>query len=279
MTMVHVDGEFEAIHVQLAAVGLGLNICSANEHVLEVERFIRTVKEQACCIYNTVLFQKFQALLIKEVVTTCILWLNMFPPHDGMSSMLSPCVLMAGFTLDYHQHCQLEFGAYTQTHEEHDNSMQLQMTGAIVLCPTGNHQGGYYFLSLTSSHWLTQNQWTTLLMPQDIIDHVNTLGQCSHAIGPLTFTWHDGTPILDDTKDEDDNNSNYAPSELANDSDDDLIAAGVDESDNDNDNDNDSDEEGSNNGWPKVDDNDNEDGAPNFEGSSDVEDGAQDYEG
>jgi hypothetical protein len=62
------------------------------------------------------------------------------------------------------------------------------------------------------------------------------------------------------------------------------MAAGVDnislmKSDNDNDNDNDTDEEGSNNGGPKVDDNDNEDGAPNFEGSSDDKDGAQDYKG
>jgi hypothetical protein len=29
---------------------------------------------------------------------------------------------------------------YIQTHEEHDNSMQSQMTGAIALCPTGNCQ-------------------------------------------------------------------------------------------------------------------------------------------
>ena len=177
MTMVHTDGEFEVIHVQLAAAGLGLNICAANEHVLEVECFIWTVKERACCIYNSVLFQKFQALLIKEMVTTCIFWLNMFPPHDGVSLMLSSRVLMAGFTLDYHQHCQLEIGAYIQTIEEHDNSMQSQTAGAIALCPTGNHQGGYYFMSLTSSHRLTQNQWTTLPMPQDIIDRVSILGQ------------------------------------------------------------------------------------------------------
>ena len=58
-------------------------------------------------------------------------------------------------------------------------------------------------------------------------------------MGALTFTWHDGTPILDDTKDDDNDNSNYAPSELANHPDDDLMAAGVDESDNDNDNDSD----------------------------------------
>jgi hypothetical protein len=122
-------------------------------------------------------------------------------------------------------------------HEEHDNSMQLQMTGAIMLCPTSNCQGGYYFMSLTTGCQLTQNQWTTLPMPQDVIDRVNTLGRCSHAVGALTFTWHDGTPILDDTKDDDNDDSNYAPSELANHPDDDLMAAGVDKSDNDNDND------------------------------------------
>jgi hypothetical protein len=52
----------------------------------------------------------------------------------------------------------------------------------------------------------------------------------------------------------------------------------VDELNNDNDNDNDS-EEGSDNGAPKVDDHDNEDGTPDSEGSSDNEDGAPDSEG
>ena len=66
----------------------------------------------------------------------------MFLAHDGVSDTLSPHALMTGYDLDYHKHCRLQFGSYVQTHEEHDNSMQLRTTGAIALRPTGNRQGG-----------------------------------------------------------------------------------------------------------------------------------------
>ena len=95
--------------------------------------------------------------MIKELVTACVFWLNMFPPHDRVSATLSPCAIMSGFDLDYHKHCHLEFGAYVQTHEEHNNSMQSRTTRAIALQPTGNRQGGYYFMSLTTGHQLTRN--------------------------------------------------------------------------------------------------------------------------
>jgi hypothetical protein len=48
--------------------------------------------------------------MIKELVTACVFWLNMFPPHDGISSTLSLHALLAGFTMDYNRHCWLEFG-------------------------------------------------------------------------------------------------------------------------------------------------------------------------
>ena len=117
--MVHTDSEFEVVHPQLAVARSGLNICSADEnaeHLPEVERFIRMVKEQAWCLYHSVPFHHFPTLLIKELVTACIFWLNMFPPHDGVSATLSPCTLMSGFDLDYNKHCRLEFGAYTSLH-------------------------------------------------------------------------------------------------------------------------------------------------------------------
>ena len=138
VTMVDADGKFEAVHGQLATAGSGLNICSADEHVPEVERFIRTMKEWARCMYHSVPFQRFPALLIKEMVMACVFWLNMFPPYDGVSAMLSPHALLAGFTLDYNQHCRLEFGTYVQMHEEHNNSMQSRTTVAIALQPMGN---------------------------------------------------------------------------------------------------------------------------------------------
>ena len=69
----------------------------------------------------------------------------------GVSKELSPRAIVVGATLDYHKHCHLEFSEYIQTHEEHDNSMHSRTTGAIALRPTGNVQGGYYFMSLMTS--------------------------------------------------------------------------------------------------------------------------------
>jgi hypothetical protein len=138
VTMTHADGEFEPLWNSLAKSGSGLNICLNDEHVPEVKRFIRTVKERSRCLYNLVPFRRFPVLMLKEMVTSCVFWLNMFPSHDGVSDTLSPRTLMTGYTLDYAKHCRLEFGSYVQTHEEHDNSMESCTTGAIALRPTGN---------------------------------------------------------------------------------------------------------------------------------------------
>ena len=97
VTMTHADGEFEVLRGSLAAAGSGLNVCSHDEHVPEVERYIRTIKERARCLYNSVPFTRFPVVMIKEMVTACVFWLNMFPPHDGVSATLSPWALMTFF--------------------------------------------------------------------------------------------------------------------------------------------------------------------------------------
>jgi hypothetical protein len=45
--MTHADGEIKVLRGALATAGSGLNVCSHDEHVPEVERFIQTVKERA----------------------------------------------------------------------------------------------------------------------------------------------------------------------------------------------------------------------------------------
>jgi hypothetical protein len=195
--MTHADGEFEPLRGSLAMSGSGLNVCSNDEHVPEIERFIRTVKERSQYLYNSVPFCRFPVLMIKEMVTSCVFWLNMFPSHDGVSDTLSPRALMTGYTLDYAKHCRLEFGSYIQTHEEHDNLMASRTTGAIALRTTGKRQGGYYFMSLSTGRKLTRNRWTALPIPQDVIDCVGTLGCGCNTATDLAFAWRDGTPILD----------------------------------------------------------------------------------
>ena len=94
--MVHADSEFEALHAPLATARSGLNVCANNEHVPEVEHFTQTIKERTHCLYHSVPFRHFPALMLKEMIYASVFWLNMFPTHDGISDTLSPQALMTG---------------------------------------------------------------------------------------------------------------------------------------------------------------------------------------
>jgi hypothetical protein len=136
-----------------------------------------------------------------ERVYANVFWLNMFPAVDGVSDSISPCGLIAGLKLDYNKHCRMEYGTYVQTHKEHDNIMSSRTIGAITLHPTGNDQGGYYFMSLQSGRRINRRRWTELPMPNDVINRVYILSRHSNANRDLTFAWRDGTIIDDENGD------------------------------------------------------------------------------
>jgi hypothetical protein len=208
----HGDGKFESLRAEVADLGAQLNVTSEDEHVPEVERYIRTIKERARSVYNTVPFKKMPGVMIVELVHGSNYWLNMFPARDGVSSTQSPRRIMTGQYSDYTLHGQLEFGEYVQIHESHDNSMSTRTTGAIALRPTGNTQGGYYFMSLSSGHRVSRYAWTALPMPGEVIERVQHLARRNPAGRDIAFGWRDGTPIVDEPTEEDDlHDADYDP--------------------------------------------------------------------
>ena len=219
------DGEFEPLRGHLADMQISLNTVSRDEHVPEVERRIRTVKDRARCVYNTLPFQRLPARIIVELVYSANFWLNSFPNTDGISDVLSPRTIVIGSTIDYAKHCRLEFGTYVQTHEEHDNSMITRTVGAIALRPTGNAQGGHYFYSLSTGRVLNRNRWTIIPMPADVIDRVHVMARRNAQSRGLEFTDRHSAAILDedDNEDADDDDQDYDPADDndASDSDDD----------------------------------------------------------
>ena len=219
--MICMDGEFEVLRGDLAEMGVTLNTSSNDEHVPEIERQIRTIKERTRCVYTTLPFTRMPARMIVEMVYSSNFWLNSFPALDGVSDTLSPRAMIVGTQIDYAKHCKLEFGTYVQTHEEHDNSMAERTTGAIALRPTGNAQGGYYFFSLTTGRVLNRNRWTALPMPAEVIDQVHVLARRNNVTNGLFFTDRVGNPIVADDEDDDDDDSSYAPSEAEDDDNDD----------------------------------------------------------
>jgi len=53
------DGQFKHIKQLIQEKGVSMNICAANEHVPEIERYIRTVKERVRSIAATLPFERY----------------------------------------------------------------------------------------------------------------------------------------------------------------------------------------------------------------------------
>ena len=175
VTTALMDGEFVLLCGGLVELGLRLNETSRDEHVRNIKRYIRMVKERMRAIYNTLPFQKIPARLIIEMAKTAVFWLNGFPAAGGASQDLRPRTILTGQQVDYKHHCRFQFGEYTQTHEEHNNSMNPRMVGAIALRPVGNSQGSFYFLSITTGRVLNRQHAMALPMPDEVIDKIHRI--------------------------------------------------------------------------------------------------------
>jgi len=75
------------------------------------------------------------------------------------------------------------------------------------LGPTGNQQGGHWFLSLSTGARIRRHQWTELPMPVEVINRVNALGKAQQMPKTLTFADRHAHEIQD-TLNEIDSGSN-----------------------------------------------------------------------
>ena len=73
------DPEFEPLRDALTHVAVSLNTASAGEHVPDIERYIRTVKDHVRSTYNSLPFRKIPPRMIIELASHAVFWLNMFP--------------------------------------------------------------------------------------------------------------------------------------------------------------------------------------------------------
>ena len=185
--MALMDGEFGHLRGELAGMGVTLNETSRDEHVGDIERYIRTVKERMRAIYSTLPFNKTPARLVIEMAKASDFWLNGVPPNDSFGNGLSPRTIVTGQKLDYNRHCRYQFGEYTQTHEQHDNSMNPRTVGALALRPTGNAQGSFYFMSISTGRVLNRLRATPLPMPDDVVDRIHRLARQQRGNPGLVF--------------------------------------------------------------------------------------------
>ena len=160
ITTLLVDGEFAPLQVMIQSMpgGPRVNLTSASEHVPEIERRIRVVKERSRSARHSIPFNRIPRLLTIYIVFTSVKLLNHFPTKGGISDTISPRTIMTGETLDFRKHLILQLGQYCQVHEDDAprNSQLARTQGAICLGPSGNLQGGYKFLNLTTGQKISR---------------------------------------------------------------------------------------------------------------------------
>ncbi len=82
------DNKFESLRILLPI--LAVNTTAAKEHVPEVERRIRLIKERGNGILNTLPFKKMPQVILIDLIYHVVLWLNAYPTKSGVLDSLSP---------------------------------------------------------------------------------------------------------------------------------------------------------------------------------------------
>lgn len=139
VTTIHANPEFKALKDQLPMV----ETSGADDHILDIERMIRTTKDRVRSAYNTLPYSRVLRMMVIHLVHNAVFWIKSMPATHGISQEHSPGYIMMGQTVNYNKHAQLEFRQYVQTHEKHSNRMEQWMVGAINLGPTSNQQGSH----------------------------------------------------------------------------------------------------------------------------------------
>ena len=212
-TTAMMDGAFAGLQDICNQLQVTLNTTSRDEHVGDVERYIRTIKERMQGVSNTIPFKRLTRNMVMELAKAVVYWLNSVPSNMAVSPTMSPRTIITGQLLDYHKHCRYEFGEYVETHEEHDNSLLSRTVGAIALWPTGNQQGGYFFISLHIGRIINRLHATKLPMPAEVITRVDQLAKAQNMIPSLAFGNRDNRLIMQDITDDDETENAYTPTD------------------------------------------------------------------
>ena len=88
------DNEFACIEEDIRPTRL--NMVAADEHVGDIERSGRTVKECTRCHVHRNPYERYTRVMVKGCVVKSIKDLNHLPPTDGISKDPSPDTMITG---------------------------------------------------------------------------------------------------------------------------------------------------------------------------------------
>ena len=201
------DNEFACMKTDLMPVNL--NITAKDDHVPEVERSIRTVKERHRVCLHGLPYKRIPAIMIIAAVTRANASLNQLPRVDSkvMPKNVSVRQAVLGLPDPSYEELALPFGQYCQVYEDPDppNTTAPRTLGAIALHATGNAQGAHYFMSLRTGQRISRQQWDILPISEVVVKRVESIaeqeGQPLIPTDGLSFLRTDGTEYGDACED------------------------------------------------------------------------------
>ena len=173
-TEIQADGEYNSVKTLFKDVHF--SICSADDHVPEAERAIRTVKETVRATIHGMPYKRLPRVMVRELVTFAERSINMLPHSDGVSDTMSPDTIVTGRPRMDYRTMKLEFGTYVQVYDGTSNDVKSRTLGAIALNPTGNANGDHYFMSLATGERLHRRSWMPLPLSDLAIARVEAIG-------------------------------------------------------------------------------------------------------
>ena len=107
VTVILLDMEFEPVDAIMPET-VTCNFTAAREHVGEIERKIRVIKERGRSTITTFPFKKCPCRALIELVYFVVLWRNAIPALEtGISAIYSPREIITGMIMDYKRRLSL----------------------------------------------------------------------------------------------------------------------------------------------------------------------------
>ena len=175
------DREFEKIK---PGVELDINISAAREHVGEIERYHRTLKERCRCVLagmrliGSEAYQYLHKQIVIRLVYFCVMMINAVPAAKGISDRFAPREIVTGRRLNL-KHIKARLGDYIEasTDEIVTNDMKGRTHGCISLGSSGIWQGSQVCFDLETGRVVLRRNIKVLPMPDSVIQVINDWGK------------------------------------------------------------------------------------------------------
>ena len=171
------DMEFEKIKDLCGLVEV--NTTATREHVPEVERMIRIVKQRLRSVTSDFPFSPIAKMVLIHSVYHLIMMINAFPQDQGVTWGLLPRELVTGRTINYLRDCRATVGAYIEASMDAIimNGQDNQTHSCIDLGASGNRQGSIKCFGLDTGKVVIRRTFSTMEWPDRLIRKANACGK------------------------------------------------------------------------------------------------------